>query len=328
MRILYGVQGTGHGHINRAKVIIPILQQYAEVEVLLSGYNFNLDLDINFKRRGISLTYNSRGGIDLFDTAISIKPIQLMQDIQSVPVNKYDFVISDFEPITAWAARFSDTKCIALSHQASFLSDKTPRPERKSPFAEGVLRYFAPCDFYFGTHYREYDDFIESPILREEILQLMPTLGEHVTVYLPAYSTELLTQIFYQLPEVRWEIFSPGCEHPQTVGNVSVFPIGNETFLKSLESSLGLLCSAGFEGPSEAMYLNKKLMVLPIDNQYEQLCNAAAVKELGGEVVLKVTDRFVHQLKNWIEHGKNLELKSVCNVKDLALKVLSAGTSL
>lgn len=327
MRILYGVQGTGHGHINRAKVIIPILQQYAEIEVLLSGYNFNLDLDISFKRRGISLTYNSRGGVDLLDTAISIKPVQFVQDVYSVPINDYDLVISDFEPITAWASRFSDTKCIALSHQASFLSEKTPRPKKKSQFAEGILRYFAPCDFYFGTHYRAYDDFIESPILREEILQLKPTLGEHVTVYLPAFSTELLAQIFYQIPEVKWEIFSPGCEHPKTMSNVSIFPIGNESFLKSIEGSLGLLCSAGFEGPSEAMYLNKKLMVLPIGNQYEQLCNAAAIEELGGEVVLKVTERFVQQLKDWVRNGKNLELKNVCNVEDLVLKVLFAGAS-
>ena len=54
MRILYGVQGTGHGHISRARVILPKLREFAEVDVLISGYNFHMNLEgkIKYKARG------------------------------------------------------------------------------------------------------------------------------------------------------------------------------------------------------------------------------------------------------------------------------------
>jgi len=70
MKILYGVQGTGHGHISRARVVLPRLREIAEVDVLISGYNFNMPLDdhITFKKRGISLTYDNNGSVDYLET--------------------------------------------------------------------------------------------------------------------------------------------------------------------------------------------------------------------------------------------------------------------
>jgi hypothetical protein len=37
------------------------------------------------------------------------------------------------------------------------------------------------------------------------------------------------------------------------------------------------LCNAGFETPAEALFMDKKLFVIPIHNQYEQECNACAL---------------------------------------------------
>jgi predicted glycosyltransferase len=37
MRILYAIQGTGNGHLSRAKEIIPALLNRAQVDVLISG---------------------------------------------------------------------------------------------------------------------------------------------------------------------------------------------------------------------------------------------------------------------------------------------------
>ncbi len=37
MRILYAIQGTGNGHLTRAKEIIPMLQQKGELDILVSG---------------------------------------------------------------------------------------------------------------------------------------------------------------------------------------------------------------------------------------------------------------------------------------------------
>ena len=37
MKILYAIQGTGNGHLTRAKEIIPILKEKGDVDILISG---------------------------------------------------------------------------------------------------------------------------------------------------------------------------------------------------------------------------------------------------------------------------------------------------
>ena len=36
-KLLYAINGTGLGHISRAKTLIPILKETAEVDILISG---------------------------------------------------------------------------------------------------------------------------------------------------------------------------------------------------------------------------------------------------------------------------------------------------
>ena len=98
MRILYGVQGTGHGHISRARVILPKLREFAEVDVLISGYNFHMNLEgkIKYKARGLSLKYDSRGSVDIFETILKLRPISFLKDYQSLSLTEYDFVVNDF----------------------------------------------------------------------------------------------------------------------------------------------------------------------------------------------------------------------------------------
>jgi hypothetical protein len=43
----------------------------------------------------------------------------------------------------------------------------------------------------------------------------------------------------------------------------------------------GVICSAGFELPSEAIHLGKKLLVQPVAGQVEQKSNAIALEQLG-----------------------------------------------
>ena len=52
-------------------------------------------------------------------------------------------------------------------------------------------------------------------------------------------------------------------------------------FNQSLIHCTGIITGGGFETPAEALHLGKKLMAIPIRGQYEQQCNAAALKEMG-----------------------------------------------
>ena len=37
MKVLYAIQGTGNGHLSRAGEIVPMLNEYAQVDILISG---------------------------------------------------------------------------------------------------------------------------------------------------------------------------------------------------------------------------------------------------------------------------------------------------
>ena len=319
MKILYGIQGTGHGHISRAREIVPLLTEHASLDILISGTNCKMTLDgkKTIRKHGISLAYNSKGSVSYLKTALGIQPVRFLQDIWSTDPSEYDLVISDYEPITAWASRTCGTPSIALSHQASFLSDKSPRPDRKSVMAEQILKNFAPCDIPIGFHFKRYDSFILPPVIRSEVKELQPEEKDHITVYLPAFDPKQLTELLGQIREIEWQLFSPSCHEPTQFGNVRVFPVGNRPFLESLKSSCGVLTSAGFETCAEAMYLKKKLFVIPIRNQYEQLCNAASLKEMGVSVADTADISFIPKLRDWLRSAETVPLPEAADIPKL-----------
>lgn len=325
MKILYGIQGTGHGHISRAKELLPELSKHASVDVLLSGYGCKLDLKdpIRYRKRGISLSYDSKGGVSIFETLRNLKPVHFIQDVNSVPLAQYDLVVSDYEPVTAWAAKSANVPCVALSHQAAFLSEKSPRPLKRSIVAEGILQHFAPADKAVGFHFKKYDSFIEPPIIRSEIRDLNPKENNHITVYLPAYHHLKLAKIFKPFTDTNWHIFAPTCKQFKQLGHIFLHPISNKEFLESFEGCKGIITSAGFETTAEAMYMKKKLLVIPIINQYEQLCNAAALDEMG-VIALKGIDGIAEKISAWLAEPKIPELLDIADPVQIVSNLLGS----
>jgi len=92
-----------------------------------------------------------------------------MREIKEFPVENYDLIVNDFEPITAWAARKKEVPIISLSHQAALLSKNAPRPKFIDPFGEWILRNYAPVKKYVGFHFEEYDKNIFTPVIRAAI---------------------------------------------------------------------------------------------------------------------------------------------------------------
>jgi len=324
MKVLYGIQGTGHGHISRARELLPFLKQVAEIDILISGYNCKLTLegfDI-VRKRGISFEYDSDGNVDILKTAASLRPLEFIRDIQSLKLDPYDLIISDFEPVTSWAASLQNRSVVALSHQAAFLSPKSPRPVQRSLFAEQIMTHFAPSTHAVGFHFNRYDEFIEPPIIRKQIRDLNPTQGEHVTVYLPAYHHEMLLEHLRPFQDVKWEIFSSYADSRVVKGNVTIQPISNEHFLKSFEGALGVMTSGGFETCAEAMYMDKKLLIKPIQNQYEQLCNAAALKELGIPVIHDWSPTSQQAIGEWIKDSSSVHLPEYADAEKVINRAL------
>jgi len=84
--------------------------------------------------------------------------------------------------------------------------------------------------------------------------------------------------------------------------NITVQPITNEAFVTSMATSKGVLCGAGFETPAEALFMKKKLLVIPMKGQYEQQCNAAALKDMGVPVIKSFKKKYIKNIKDCIEN--------------------------
>jgi uncharacterized protein (TIGR00661 family) len=303
MKILYAIQGTGNGHISRARAILPELNKFCKTDVLVSGYQSDLTLPfkIDYPLRGLSFIFGKKGGVDLWKTTREANLISLKREINSVPVEKYDLVINDFEPVTAWACLRKKVPSISLSHQSAVIHPSAPRPKIVDLFGKLVLEHYAPSNAQFGFHFESYAENIFTPVIRDEIRSTRTTRRGHYTVYLPSYGVEFLIRYFSQIKDVKWHIF---CKHTRAsilYKNVSVAPVNNSHFIDSVSSCEGLLCGAGFEAPSEALFLGKKLMCIPMSFQYEQQCNAAALKKMGIPIIKKLSQKNLPAIMNWID---------------------------
>lgn len=325
MKILYAIQGTGNGHLSRARDIIPALQQQGEVDILVSGCQADLTLpfDITYRMRGLSFVFGKKGGIDYAETYKRSNVKALYREIRDLPVQQYDLVISDFEPVSAWACRLRGKPCVGLSHQAAVVSKHAPRPRKTDWLGSMVLQYYAPTDLTFGFHFLPYGKRMFSPVIRQEVRQLAPTSDGHYTVYLPAYSDERIARFLGAFPAVEWEVFSKKTTAPYSNGNCHFFPVSNEGFLHSMARATGVLCGAGFETPAEVMFLNKKLMVVPMKGQYEQQCNAAALQMMGVPVIKKLKAKQQKEIGNWLEEGMPLPVSYPDETAEIVWLVIS-----
>jgi uncharacterized protein (TIGR00661 family) len=303
MKIFYAVQATGNGHISRAMELLPYLRTYGQVDFFLSGANSQLkaDIPVRYRSKGLTLFYNNGGGLNYPKIIRSLNPLRAWNEVKELPVEKYDVVINDFECITSLACAYKKIPSVNFGHQASFQSVLTPRPARKDMMGEFILKYFARATACMGLHFERYDDFIFTPVIKKEILQAKPTTKNHITVYLSSYCDETVFKYLKEIKDFHFHVFSKQVINTVSSENVTFMPVNNRLFTESMITSSGVITGAGFETPAEALHLQKKLMVIPIRGQYEQLCNAAALERLSVKVLHKIDASFAAEFYNWIE---------------------------
>jgi uncharacterized protein (TIGR00661 family) len=324
MNILYAIQGTGNGHLSRAVDIIPELKKHGNLDLFVSGAQAEIVLPypVKYKSKGLSFYFGKQGGINFLKTFQKNSSKDVIKEINDFPVDKYDLVVNDFEPITSWACRKKEIPIIGLSHQSALLSTKAPRPKVIDPFGEWMLKNYAPIKKYVGFHFEQYDKNIFTPVVRAAIREASVKDMGHYTIYLPAYDDKKLVQLLLKIPKVRWHIFSKHTKSPYHVGRISVYPISGQDFIESVVTGSGVLCGAGFETPAEVLHLNKKLLVVPMKSQYEQHCNAAALKRLGVPVLKKVKKKSIKKIERWLDEGKPLNISFPDIARDAVEKVM------
>ena len=318
MKILYAVQATGNGHISRAMTLLPHLQEYGEIDFFLSGDNSHLQMEapIKYRSKGLSLFYNSTGGLDYWQIAKKTDPIRIKKEINELPVEKYDLVINDFDFITSQACLHKKVPSVHYGHQASFQSPLTPRPQKRNFPGELLLKHFVRANSHVGLHFAKYDKEIFGAVIKNEIVLANPKNNGHVTVYLPSYNEKELIETFSKFPVIKFEIFSKESTSIWVNNNITIFPVNNARFNESLINCTAIICGAGFETPAEAFQLGKKLMAIPIKGQYEQQCNAAALTKLGVTCLEKIDFQFKYHFENWWESGTTIQMDYADSIQE------------
>ena len=324
MKILYAIQGTGNGHLARATETVPILKKMADTDVLVSGIqgDIKLPFQVDYQLYGMSFIFGQKGGVSLLKTMIKLRPVRFLIDLFKLPIKKYDIILCDFEPVTAWACKLRKVACIGVSHQNAVLHSKAPTPGQKDWLGEFILKHYAPAYPRYGFHFQSLDDFNFTPVIRPSIRKAIIKKKGHYTVYLPAYSDEEIIAILSPFKTVIWEVFSKHNQQEYKVDNIHIRPVSLDQFTISFTTCTGILCTAGFETPAEAIFMGKKLCVVPMKNQYEQTCNAAFLQSMG-ITVLNDLKNDSEKIVGWLDQQNAVHINYPDNTQTVFEKIIA-----
>jgi uncharacterized protein (TIGR00661 family) len=168
--------------------------------------------------------------------------------------------------------------------------------------------------------------FVSPPILRRQLFELRPDLdGEHLQVYLlnHGYAPEI----------IRWHEKNPGIPihcfydkpgapaEEQIDATLTFHKIHGEKFLQMMARCRGVACTAGFESVSEAAYLGKPLLMVPVENHLEQYLNSLDAERAGigrrdtrfqlTRLLEPANHQATTRFRRWVDQAENITMRAV-----------------
>jgi uncharacterized protein (TIGR00661 family) len=310
MRILFGIQGTGNGHLSRCHTLSRWLNHYSvDVDYLISGREpsrlFDMSAFGDYQwRQGLSFA-TQNGRIDYLNTYRNNSLRQFWSDVNSVDLSAYDLVLTDYEPVTAWAAKRARKPCIGMGRQYAF---KEPSLYSKlNLFQRGLIDYFAPASRWLGMHWQPLDNCI-APIVRAHGSE-SGISQRHVLVYLPFENLEHVVDALIPLKSYQFSVFHPSIKQTDNLDapHIFGFPPSREGFKRQFESAEYVLANAGFETSCEALQGYKQFAVKPLKGQFEQHWNAKLLSSNHlAQVINEISDESV---RAWLGDHQSKPLK-------------------
>jgi uncharacterized protein (TIGR00661 family) len=138
------------------------------------------------------------------------------------------------------------------------------------------------------------------PIVRPEIVDAESVRGDHLVVY--SSGDQALIEAL-RAAGVRCLVYGMrgGPTEAVTDGNLEFRPQSGDGFVEALRTARGVVAGGGFSLLSEAVYLGKPILAVPLRGQFEQLMNARYTERLGygvcaGHVTPELMRDFVERL--------------------------------
>lgn len=320
--ILYGVAGEGSGHSSRAKEIIKHLEKEGHFVKVVSydrGYKnlspyFDVEeiFGLKFTLKDNQIQYVSTfvdNLIKLPEAAASVKKILKMIDDLKIQI-----VFSDFEPISCVAANIKKIPLISIDNQHQITNTEIDYPAKYKKDALAAktvinLIVFNAKSYLVASFLKpkiiKPKTFLFPPILREEILQIKPRRDDYILVYLSFQHENTLAL----LKNIKKKFVVYGFDKEETERNMIFKKASQQSFLQDLAGCQAVIASAGFALMTEAFYLGKPYLALPVKKQFEQMLNAFYLDKLGyGKYYEKLDKNKIELfLSNLDKYGKKLK---------------------
>lgn len=335
-RIVYGVAGEGSGHSSRAREMASHLRDRGHDLWLVSydrGYR-NLKDDFRvFETEGLTIASedNKVSVVKTFTENLKRFPEghRRLQELREELFKKFqpEFIITDFEPMTAYLAYHYDLPLISIDnqHRMRYVEYDCPDGwEFESEVTKNIIRAMVPrptvslVTAFCSGKLRNDRTFLFPPILRSEVLELQSQPGEHILVYVTSGFDTLLEQLA-RFGREQFRVY--GYDRSDREGVLEFKPFSKDGFLQDLASAKAVIATAGFTLISEALYLKKPYLALPMQGQFEQQLNGFQLSQLGygksmdeatqegiGDFLYRIPD-FEQRLSQY-EAGDNSGIKS------------------
>jgi uncharacterized protein (TIGR00661 family) len=200
-----------------------------------------------------------------------------------------DLVISDFEPFSGWWAWRNKIPYVSIDHEHMLTACKLEHsirdwyPRLNSDIVTRC-HYFGASAYlvlnFFQAPVKTDSTILAPPVLRSIVHSYKPVKGEHILLYSSDRSgREDLLRILRSSPKNRFYVY--GFNQSSEYGNCVLKKTSTEGFLSDLASCRGVIATGGFSLISECMHFKKRMLLLPITGQYEQMVNSRYVEQLG-----------------------------------------------
>ena len=354
LNILYGVVGEGMGHATRSAVVLShLLKRGHRVKVVASGraHRFLSERFADVDRiHGLHIVYEDNE-VQRRETVLS-NLVQLPENL-STNVAAYfellsgfdpDVVISDFDSF-AWMYAQNHRKPIISIDNMQVINrcrheDVPPAHEGDFRMTRALVKSKLPgCDHYFITTFfhppvRKRRTTLVPSILRDQILNAAVTDGDHILVYQTSPSFHSLLPALQAMEGYRFKVY--GLNKSEIHGNVSLHTFSEDGFIADLAGCRAVIANGGFTLMSEAVYLRKPVLSVPVGKQFEQVLNGHYLYRLGyGESWDSLdADTITHFLANVPRYRENLASyrqdgnRELFDALDEALPLLAAGQPL
>jgi uncharacterized protein (TIGR00661 family) len=322
-RIIYSVCGEGMGHAIRTGEILNYLKSNYEVYIFASerAYQYLSERFENvYEIGGFNTVYEENA---VHNTKTFIKGMKgLSKDLRKNLRMMYSvakavkplLIISDFEFYSNIMAKILRLPLISLDnmHIITQTDIEVPKKYLKDRIAaEGVVRSFimGPQTYLITSYYyppikNHEKTKIFPPVLRESIMELRPEEGWHILVYQTSDSNLGLLETLKELDE---EFIVYGFHKDEVDLNLTFKTFNEDEFFQDLATARAVISNGGFTLISEALYLNKPVLSVPVGKQFEQILNAIYLERLGyGEFHEELTkediDNFLKKLDFYREN--------------------------